>query len=60
MTKEEYKAKKDLLNQMIKDAKIDMNNLNKTPQSLLLKAFYKTMIKELQTWKDIIKEEYAE
>ena len=60
MTPEEYKAKKDLLDQMIKDARLDIKNLNKTPQSLLLKAFYNTMIKELQTWKDIIKEEYAE
>jgi len=60
MNKEEYKAKKELLNQMIKDAKIDIKNLDKTPQTLLLKAFYKTMIKELQTWKDIIKEEYED
>ena len=60
MTPEEYKAKKDLLDQMIKDARLDIKNLNKTPQSLLLKAFYNTMIKELKTWKDIIKEEYAE
>ena len=60
MTPEEYKAKKDLLDQMIKDARLDIKNLNKTPQSLLVKAFYKTMIKELKTWKDIIKEEYAE
>ena len=60
MTPEEYKAKKDLLDRMIKDAKLDINNLNKTPKSLLVKAFYKTMIKELKTWKDIIKEEYAE
>ena len=56
MNKEEYKAKKELLDRMIKDARLDIKNLHK--RKILDIAFYKEMIKELQTWKDIIKEDY--
>lgn len=61
MTPEEYKVKKDLLNQMIKEARLDIlfirsENLHK--RKILDIAFYKEMIKELQIWKDIIKEDY--
>ena len=52
----EYKAKRDLLNRMIKDARLDIKNLHK--RKILDIAFYKEMIKELQIWKDIIKEDY--
>ena len=58
MTPEEYKykAERDLLNRMIKDARLDIKNLHK--RKILDIAFYKEMIKELQIWKDIIKEDY--
>ena len=52
----EYKAKRDLLNRMIKDARLDIKNLHK--RKILDIAFYKEMIEELQIWKDIIKEDY--
>lgn len=56
MTKEEYKAKKELLDEMIKASRLDIKNLHK--RRILDIAFYKEMIKELQTWKDIIKDDY--
>ena len=58
MTPEEYKykAERDLLNRMIKDARLDIKNLHK--RKILDIAFYKEMIDELQIWKDIIKEDY--
>ena len=59
MTPEEYKykAERDLLNRMIKDARLDIKNLHK--RKILDIAFYKEMIEELQIWKDIIKEDYG-
>ncbi len=56
MNKEEYTAKKELLDRMIKDARLDIKNLHK--RKILDIAFYKEMIEELQIWKDIIKEDY--
>ena len=56
MTPEEYKAKKELLDRMIKDARLDIKHLHK--RRILDIAFYKEMIEELQIWKDIIKEDY--
>ena len=58
MTPEEYKAKKELLDRMIKDARLDIKNLCERRIGKLDIAFYKEMIKELQIWKDIIKEDY--
>jgi hypothetical protein len=48
----EYKIKKELLNDIIKDLRFEVKGLD----DKLKKAHYNEMIRVLQIWKEIIKE----